>query len=235
VAVTVEKKFEVDVTYNGITKPIEVQPEQQVSALLAKAIATFGISQNPHLLSLFRADGTVVPENESVEQAGLRPKELLLLRPNAVKGGEGTLLRLGSEIIAASFKLLRSCGRGECECVVYWTGPSTEDVVDGVEHPLHRRSPFGYEVADRWLTQFWSQLAGTARSIKAQLHTHPGDAFHSITDDQWPIISQPGFLSIVIPNFATGKPSLEEAWIGRLRSTGTWQQLASAAEAMVLP
>lgn len=38
----VEKKFLVDIVYNGVTKPIQVQPEQQVTALLQKAIATFG-------------------------------------------------------------------------------------------------------------------------------------------------------------------------------------------------
>ena len=86
-SVVVEKKFVVGVVYNGVTKPIEVVPEEQVTALLKKAIAVFGITQNAHLLSLYREDGTVVPENESVERAGLRPDEVLLLRPNAVKGG----------------------------------------------------------------------------------------------------------------------------------------------------
>lgn len=232
--ITVEKKFEVEITYNGITKSIEVQAEQQVSSLLARAIALFGINQNPHLLSLFRTDGTLVPENESVERAGLRPKELLLLRPNAVKGGEGRPLRLAPTIVATSFEFLRSCGRGQCECVVYWTGPSTEDVVDRVEHPVHWRSPFGYEVASDWLTDFWNQLARYARSIKVQVHTHPGEAFHSFTDDRWPIVSQPGFLSVVIPDFAAGEPSLETAWIGQLRASGKWQEIACASEVLVV-
>ena len=232
-SVAVEKKFVVDVTYNGVTKPIEVQPEQQVTALLAKAIASFGISQNPHLLSLYREDGTLVPENQSVEGAGLKPNEVLLLRPNAVKGGEGKLLRLAPSIVETSFEILRACGRGKCECAVYWTGPSIEDLADVVEHPIHLRSPFGYEIESNWLTQFWKQLAGSRRSIKAQVHTHPGEAFHSATDDQWPIISQSGFLSVVIPTFATGKPTLEHAWIGRLQPNGSWRQVASE-EAVVL-
>ena len=50
----VEKKFFVEIVYNGVTKPLQVQPEEQVTALLQKAIAAFGITQNPHLLSLFR-------------------------------------------------------------------------------------------------------------------------------------------------------------------------------------
>jgi hypothetical protein len=86
-SVAVEKKFAVDVVYNGVTKRIEVVPEEQVTALLHKAIAVFGITQNAHLLSLYREDGSLVPENESVERAGLKPNEVLLLRPNVVKGG----------------------------------------------------------------------------------------------------------------------------------------------------
>src|SRR2546428_8411434 len=89
--VTIETKFAVEIVYNGVTKPFQVQPEEQVTALLQKAIATFGITQQPHLLSLFRQDGTVVPENESIERAGIKAGEVLLLRPNAVKGGGGPL------------------------------------------------------------------------------------------------------------------------------------------------
>jgi proteasome lid subunit RPN8/RPN11 len=233
-SIAVEKKFVVDVTYNGVTKPIEVQPEQQVTALLAKAISTFGISQNPHLLSLYREDGTVVPENESVDRAGLKPGEMLLLRPNTVKGGEGKLLRLTSSVLETSFEVLRACGCGRCECAVYWTGPSAEDLVDRVEHPVHMSSQFGYEIHSDWLTKFWKQLAASERSIKAQIHTHPGQAFHSVTDNQWPIVSQAGFLSIVIPNFAAGMPSLNHAWIGRLQRNGSWLQLATAEEAVIL-
>lgn len=231
--IIVEKKFAVEIVYNGVTKSLQVEPEEQVTALLQKAIATFGITQNPHLLSLFRQDGSVVPENESVERAGIMPHEVLLLRPNAVKGGAG-LLRLARDTVQTTFRTLRECGRGECECAVYWTGPAGEDLVDGFEHPIHKRSPFCYEVDDDWLTQFWKRLAASKRSVKVQVHTHPGEAFHSSSDDTWPIVSQADFVSIVIPDFAIGEPSLDKAWVGRLQADGKWQCLGSAGEAVVL-
>jgi proteasome lid subunit RPN8/RPN11 len=229
---SVEKKFAVEIIYNGITKKLEVELEEKVAAVLQKAIAEFHITQNPHLLSLYRQDGSQVPENESVERAGLRPGETLLLRPNAVKGGAG-LLRVAENIVVRTFHTLRECGGGRCECAAYWLGPAEDSIVDGVEHPVHERSAFGYVVDDRWLTDFWKRLAGSQRSVKAQVHTHPGSAFHSATDDQWPIVSQAGFLSIVIPNFAAGEPSLYAAWIGRLQTDGTWRRLTSAADAFI--
>lgn len=228
-----EKKFTIEIVYNGVTKPFHVEPHEQVAALLKKAIETFGITQNPHLLSLFRQDGSVVPENETVERAGLKSGEVLLLRPNAVKGG-GDALRLAREVVRETFRVFRECGRGECECAVYWTGPAFDDLVDEVEHPVHKRSALGYQIDDGWLTEFWKRLGTSKRSIKAQVHTHPEEAFHSATDDQWPIVSQPGFISIVIPNFASGEPSLDNAWVGRLQPNGEWRKLASAAQALSL-
>jgi hypothetical protein len=144
------------------------------------------------------------------------------------------VLRFSAEIVRTTFRMLRKCGRAECECVVYWIGPAGEDVADGLEHPIHKRSPFGYEVDDTWLTELWKRLAVSQRSIKVQIHTHPGQAFHSPTDDKWPIVAQAGFLSMVIPDFATGEPCLDRAWIGILQGDGTWRRLLSPADALVL-
>jgi hypothetical protein len=229
----VEKKFAVEIIYNGITKKLQVEPEEQVTAVLQRAIAEFHITQNPHLLSLYRQDGSLVAEGESVERAGIKPGEVLLLRPNAVKGGNG-LLALAPGVLQETFRTLRECGRGECECAVYWTGPSHSNEVNGVVHPIHRRSPCGYEVSDCWLTDLWNRLATTKQSIKAQVHTHPGEAFHSLIDDRWPIVAQEGFISIVIPDFATGEVSLKNAWIGRLRDDGLWSCLVSPERAIHL-
>ncbi len=81
------------------------------------------------------------------------------------------------------------------------------------------------------MTHYWFRLARERRTIAAQIHTHPGAAFHSATDDHWPIISQPGFISIVIPNFAQEPVLLKEAWVGRLDADGDWR--AVPADTMV--
>jgi Tfp pilus assembly pilus retraction ATPase PilT len=86
-ATTETHKFEIFIIYNGVTKTLAVEPHQQLQAVLQHAIHLFGITQNQHLLSLFREDGTVVPEHQSVHDAGIKHGEHLALRPNVVKGG----------------------------------------------------------------------------------------------------------------------------------------------------
>ena len=56
-----------------------------------------------------------------------------------------------------------------------------------------------------------------------QVHTHPTDAYHSSTDDHFPLVTLRGALSLVIPDFAKeglrGMPGW--AWY-RLRELGQW-------------
>ena len=137
------------------------------------------------------------------------------------------MLRLSKHLIEETFRIFNECGRGQCECVVYWTAPvNNHELADGWDHPTHRRSPFGYQIDDEWLTDYWFRLSREKRAIRAQIHTHPTIAFHSQTDDHWPVISQPGFISIVIPNFAMGPINLEDAWAGCLTAEGDWREIS---------
>lgn len=83
----ISKKIEIKVVYNGITQSLSIQAHEQVKAVLQRAIHLFGITQNAHLLSLFKADGSEVPDHVSVEDAKIHPCDILALRPGAVKGG----------------------------------------------------------------------------------------------------------------------------------------------------
>ena len=82
-----DTRFAIDVAYNGVTRPLEVEPHERVTAVLEHAIKLFGVTQQPHLLSLYFGDGNVVDETKSAEEAGLHPGVTVYLRPNVVKGG----------------------------------------------------------------------------------------------------------------------------------------------------
>lgn len=83
--------------------------------------------------------------------------------------------------------------------------------VDGDE--LHRLNV--------WLFEHHEQLG-------VQVHSHPTEAFHSDTDDAYPMVTVLGGLSIVVPDFARlGIRGLGVAWF-RLAPSG-WQELSTPA------
>ena len=64
----------------------------------------------------------------------------------------------------------------------------------------------------------------------ARIHSHPGAAFHSATDDRNPSLTYEGALSIVVPNFGAGLASgLEDSAVYR-RSDRRWVELPPGAE-----
>jgi len=88
---TVERKFKIEITYNGLTEPFHIDSDDLIGALRQHAVERFKITQQPHTFSLYRADGSELDpsfDNKTVEQVGITPGELLVLRPGIVRGGE---------------------------------------------------------------------------------------------------------------------------------------------------
>jgi hypothetical protein len=120
---------------------------------------------------------------------------------------------------------LRRCGAGKRECQILWIGPWAEPVVvTELTHPTHRARGDGFELDTNWLGAFWRYLRDKNMGIRAQIHTHPNNAFHSATDDAYPIIHTAGFLSLVFPNFAVGQIGLRDAFLTELDDRGRWCQ-----------
>lgn len=80
-------QFEVTVIYNGVPKKFEVRRDELVQRLLDQARQAFGPINNPHLLGLFAKDGVELKDSQTIEAAGVKPHEILLLRPSTVRGG----------------------------------------------------------------------------------------------------------------------------------------------------
>lgn len=138
-------------------------------------------------------------------------------------------------LLADTFALFRKCGGGRHECVAYWLGAvERPSIVDDVVHPKHTSVRGGYQIDDRWLTDFWFELARRRKSVRVQIHTHPHEAFHSITDDQWALIATPGFLSLVIPQYAHGPVGFEGAYLAERTDTG-WRAVAPKVRLHISP
>src|SRR5579863_5892449 len=136
--------------------------------------------------------------------------------------------RLKREMLEETFGHFRACGCGRRECQVLWLASraAPQDVVR-VVHPRHRAHAGGFVLDDQWLSDLWIELAQHNMSIRIQVHTHPGEAFHSPTDDEFPIIHRPGFLSLVIPNFGLGPVGFADAYLTEIQVDGRWQEVST--------
>jgi hypothetical protein len=84
---TQEVKIEVGVIYNGVSKVLEVQPHSRVEGLLHRALTEFGIRDRPHAYALYTMTGAEIPNDQSIEAAGIKDKAELFLREKIVGGG----------------------------------------------------------------------------------------------------------------------------------------------------
>ncbi len=141
----------------------------------------------------------------------------------------GTRYRVPEAVLRETFAELRRCGAGRRECQVLWTSAWADPaMVTKVIHPVHHACGDGFELDGGWLTAFWRELVAARAGVRVQVHTHPGRAFHSATDDAWPIVHTPGFLSLVIPRFALGEVGFQGAYLAELGSDGRWREVRLA-------
>lgn len=134
--------------------------------------------------------------------------------------------RLARGMLEETFQHFRRCGRGQEECQVLWVSSwSKPEIITKVVHPKHSAHLGGFVLDDRWLSDFWMELGDTNSGIRFQIHTHPEEAFHSETDDDYPIIHKPGFLSLVVPNFGLGPVGFTGAYLAEIQPNGDWREV----------
>jgi hypothetical protein len=135
--------------------------------------------------------------------------------------------RVPAALLSETFDRFSHCGRAQRECQLLWTSEWTHPAtISGVVHPQHLAHGGGFELDSGWMNDFWLELGRTGRGIRVQVHTHPNEAFHSAVDDDYPIIHSAGFLSLVIPDFATGPVSLDRAYLAEITPDGTWREVS---------
>lgn len=130
-------------------------------------------------------------------------------------------IHLPASLLQSITNVLMDCGGGRNECIVYATAPKdTPDQIEGFIHPTHASTPVSTTVDETELHQVWDELRDTARKIVLQVHSHPGSAFHSSTDDDFPIVHSTGFVSLVLPSF--GSRGLDGAHLAVYQGDGRW-------------
>ncbi|MHB8345881.1 MAG: Mov34/MPN/PAD-1 family protein [Acidiferrobacterales bacterium] len=100
---------------------------------------------------------------------------------------------------------LRDAGQDKRECIVLWLGRREGELlrVHEAYRPIQNASEDMFEIPPAGMTALYAELRKRRLMVAAQVHSHPGDAFHSRADDRWAIIRHEGALSLVVPYFAS--------------------------------
>lgn len=110
---------------------------------------------------------------------------------------------VNSITVGETLSTLQAAGRKGSEQVVLWLGRRTGAGAK-VECLWVSEQVAGYdyfEIPPKAMEQLFVQLRQHRWFVCAQVHTHPGRAFHSWADDKWAIVRHVGALSLVVPNF----------------------------------
>jgi proteasome lid subunit RPN8/RPN11 len=114
-----------------------------------------------------------------------------------------TFVRCPQHIIAATLEVIYAGGRRNCEALVLWLArrtPSGTEVVEAYEPP-YRAAVDQFHIRPEDMRTIMARLRQERVHICAQVHSHPGPAFHSRADDTWAIVRHQNALSLVVPHF----------------------------------
>ena len=131
-------------------------------------------------------------------------------------------------IISETLEILRTGGRRGEERVALWLAKAgtrmPAEVVEVYEPDQIAEVDF-FNLPPESMRALMSYLSSTRRRIVAQIHTHPGRAYHSDADAAWAIVRHVGALSLVLPRFAcntTLQNFLKRVRIFELSPAGEW-------------
>lgn len=144
-----------------------------------------------------------------------------------------------ADLAAETDVQLRAGGRDGVERFVLWSGviEANEFLIQTVHVPRQT----GYRLSEGlcvrvngdelhrlnvWLFEHHEQLG-------VQVHSHPTEAYHSDTDDTYPIVTVRGGLSLVVPDFGRLGVRGPATALYRLASTG-WNQVPTSAASVLL-
>lgn len=138
-----------------------------------------------------------------------------------------------SDIVSDTAKFLREVGQHGAEGFVLWCGrKQAGDRFRFTSAYIPEQRAYKTEhgllvvVKGEVLFRMNKELYERGEILGGQVHTHPTSAYHSDTDDHYPLVTLVGALSLVIPNFAREAPDDKYDWAYyRLQDYGRWAPL----------
>lgn len=133
-----------------------------------------------------------------------------------------------SDILKETENCLKLHGLHGNEGMAFWSGYLLHQCDAWIRHciyPQQETSPVGVEVSLDEIQKINRMLSAREEFLFAQVHSHPGQAFHSSIDDNYPITFKPGFFSIVIPFFCKDHLEFPKCKIWKYKGFGEWRKL----------
>ena len=115
--------------------------------------------------------------------------------------------RIEASAIRETVEAIRSAGQGGYESFVLWSGTRDDDTFTVAQVHIPEQTSYKLDTglcvridgAELHRLNVW--LYKAQQVIGVQVHSHPSEAYHSETDDAYPIATLEGSLSIVLPFF----------------------------------
>ena len=129
--------------------------------------------------------------------------------------------RIQASAIRETMEAIRSAGQDGYELFVVWSGTRDDDIFTVAKVHIPKQTSYKLDaglcvrVDGPELHRLNMWLYEAQQAIGVQVHGHPSDAYHSETDDTYPIATLYGSLSIVLPFF--GRDGWESSDIAAYR------------------
>lgn len=92
--------------------------------------------------------------------------------------------------------------------------------------PAARTTRGSFFVEPRSMAACMQAAAAYELQVVAQVHTHPGQAYHSDGDVEGAKIRYAGYASVVLPDYGARLPRLDDAAVYVWTAAGCWSELA---------
>ncbi len=143
-----------------------------------------------------------------------------------------TTFVLPASLIEATLDVLVEAGEDGYEGFVVWGGHVDGDtlaytsMIVPEQKRLRTADGLLVTVDSEALFKVNKTMYEHGETLAGQVHSHPTHAFHSDTDDCYPLVTMTGALSIVVPNFAVARQAGMRRWAWyRLTGPGEWDGL----------
>jgi hypothetical protein len=145
------------------------------------------------------------------------------------------------DVVGETIGFLQSVGHHGYEGFVLWSGkletPDTfrfSTVLIPEQRAMITASGLLVTVEGQALFKMNKTAYERGEILGGQVHTHPTSAYHSSTDDHYPLVTLLGALSVVVPDFARNAPTDMATWAWyRLADCGLWEMVGENTEVVI--